>query len=277
MLSLDKSKDGPVWRALEGLLATDPQHLGHGRDHQHPGHYDRLRLACAWRLEHPALWEKYAAGQQQVLRDMKLLGRRRAGSTPGLPPKTARAASGLPALLLSEANETMLLHGTSPQVLLSILSTGPNERFSGSNAGTAFGDGTYFAEDAGKNDQYVALDAHHDSSSELHKRLYAHAHHPGKVFYLLACRVSLGHHVRTQQFGRAASSMDGGTKIFPVSFRELAAVPGVSPPVHHHSLLAEMGGAIGRYREFIVFHSEYIYPEYLLAYQRFSGQRGPVG
>ena len=70
--------------------------------------------------------------------------------------------------------------------------------------------------------------------------------------------------------------MDGGTKIFPVSFRELAAVPGVSPPVHHHSLLAEMGGAIGRYREFIVFHSEYIYPEYLLAYQRFSGQRGPL-
>jgi hypothetical protein len=25
-----------------------------------------------------------------------------------------------------------------------------------------------------------------------------------------------------------------------------------------------------RYREFIVFHSDYIYPEYLLAYQRFE-------
>ena len=30
--------------------------------------------------------------------------------------------------------------------------------------------------------------------------------------------------------------------------------------MHHHSLLAEMGGGLDRYREFIVFHSEYIYP-----------------
>ena len=35
--------------------------------------------------------------------------------------------------------------------------------------------------------------------------------------------------------------------------------------MHHHSLLAEMGGAFGRYREFIVFYSEYMDPEYLLA------------
>ena len=40
---------------------------------------------------------------------------------------------------------------------------------------------------------------------------------------------------------------------------------------------AEMGGAIGRYREFIVFHSEYIYPEYVIAYQRFNNGHGPVG
>ena len=31
-----------------------------------------------------------------------------------------------------------------------------------------------------------------------------------------------------------------------------------------------------RYREFIVFHSEYIYPEYLVAYQRYEGDRGPL-
>jgi hypothetical protein len=31
-----------------------------------------------------------------------------------------------------------------------------------------------------------------------------------------------------------------------------------------------------RYREFVVFHSEYTYPEYLLVYQRFEGDRGPL-
>lgn len=49
---------------------------------------------------------------------------------------------------------------------------------------------------------------------------------------------------------------------------QLATVPGVSPPVHYHSLLAD-GISVGmRYREFIVFHQEFIYPEYLVAYHR---------
>ena len=51
---------------------------------------------------------------------------------------------------------------------------------------------------------------------------------------------------------------------------------GVSPPVHHHSLLADVMDVGARYREFIVFHSEYIYPEYLVAYQRYEGDRGPM-
>jgi hypothetical protein len=31
-----------------------------------------------------------------------------------------------------------------------------------------------------------------------------------------------------------------------------------------------------RYREFIVFHSDYIYPEYLLAYHRFKSVRSSL-
>ena len=160
---------------------------------------------------------------------------------------------------------------------VSVLSTGPNERFSGTNAGTAYGDGTYLAEDPGKNDQYVTVDEQWDQGSELHKRLYGHNHrHPGKVYYLLVCRVVLGHHVRTQQSGRNSVSTDGGSRIFPISFRELAPVPGVTPPVHYHSLLADVVSVGARYREVVVFHSELIYPEYVLAYQRFEGARGPL-
>ena len=196
------------------------------------------------------------AGRTTVVRDQVRLRKSGISSEPGLPAATAKAAQGLPGQLMSEANETILLHGTSPGVLLSILSTGPNERFSGSNAGTIFGDGTYLAEDAGKNDQYCTSDDHYDASSELHKRLYAHQKHPGKVFYILVCRVALGQHVRTKQTGRAATSVRDGSKIFPISFRELSPVSEkVQPPVYHHSLLAD---GVFRYREFVVFHSNYI-------------------
>lgn len=66
--------------------------------------------------------------------------------------------------------------------------------------------------------------------------------------------------------------MDTRKPIFPNgNTRELSVVDGVSPPVFHHSLLAELGGALLRYREFVTFHGEYVYPEFLIAYQRCSG------
>mmetsp|Transcript_17426 Transcript_17426/g.44614 ORF Transcript_17426/g.44614 Transcript_17426/m.44614 type:complete len:106 (-) Transcript_17426:138-455(-) len=102
--------------------------------------------------------------------------------------------------------------------------------------------------------------------------------HPGNVFYILVCRVALGQHVRTQESGSHAKSMDppcAGSSVFPISYRELATVPGVSPSIHYHSLLADVSPP-KRYREFITFHSERIYPEYLVAYQRFDGDRGPL-
>ena len=145
----------------------------------------------------------------------------------------------------------------------------------GSNAGTAFGDGIYLAEDVGKTDQYVVADSTYDSKSDLHKRLYG-VHttpHPGDVFYLLVCRAALGFPIRTQEMGEYCTSMDDGTRVFPVGFRELSPVLGVQPPIFHHSLIAELGKDIVRYREFVVFHSEYVKPDYLVAYQRFNGSK----
>lgn len=104
------------------------------------------------------------------------------------------------------------------------------------------------AEDTGKNDQYCKVDPSYNSAEEVHKRLFAHTKHEGKLFYILVCRVSLGHHVRS----------DCGKNVFPITNRELAFVPTTMPPVHYHSLL---GVDFPRYREFIVFHTEYIYPE----------------
>ena len=269
----DESDDGPTWRALTQFLRTsDPSQLGKGRDVTRGyGEYNSLRLASAWRIEHPRARDRYEAAQKTVLQDMKLLdkrGKHKLGETPkGLPVATAAAASQFSAA--ADVSESFLLHGTNTAALLSVLKNGLNERYSGSNVGTAFGDGVYLAEDVAKTDQYGAADVAFDESSELHRRLYGDSNrHQSSVFYVLVCRALLGYPARTQQMGKAATHIETGERLFPIGFRELAEIPNVTPPTNYHSLIAERGHVILRHREFIIFHGEYVCPEYLLAYHR---------
>ena len=346
------------WRALERLLVTDGSQLGRGRDAS-KGSYDALRLSCAWRLHNPELRKRYEAGVQSVEQQMARIasqGRKLSrAAQQAVQAATKHAASSLPGAPLRDGvNEQLLMHGTNPNVLLSLLSTGLNERLAGTNAGVAFGNGSYLAEDVGKSDQYVAVDRAHSKggggAAELHRRLYGNAgdagKHSGEVFYVLLCRAAMGHAVRTQVCGDAwggvpraaaprrhawrnagipaeansrrppdcaarrplphhqqtsphhqqtpphhqqtpphhhqtsphhqqtsphhvatalpalrspprlqecgehAKSMDSGERVFPISFRELAPVKGVNPPIFHHSLLAEKGASVVRRRDF---------------------------
>ena len=141
LLPIDHHKQSGVWRALERLLETEGSQLGHGKDAQPGKPYNRLKLATAWRFEHPVLWEAYMAGQRKVVEQMKRLAS--GGKLRGPQQvRTLRAAQELPMHPCTEANESVLLHGAPPAAILSILATGTNERFSGSNAGTMFGDGS---------------------------------------------------------------------------------------------------------------------------------------
>ena len=58
--------------------------------------------------------------------------------------------------------------------------------------------------------------------------------------------------------------------------RELANVEKVSPPVHYHALLGETGPGHVRHREVVIFHGEYVYPEYLLGVQRIDAKGSVV-
>ena len=101
--------------------------------------------------------------------------------------------------------------------------------------------------------------------------IQSRARRPSDVFYVLVVRAALGFPVRTQHSGVGATSMDNDTPIFPKVYRELSAVPGVTPPIVHHSLIAELGPDIARYREFVLFHSEYVQIDYVIAYHRCDG------
>jgi hypothetical protein len=271
------ASDASVLRSLEALLETEhPEWLGEGNDvSENYGPYDSLKLACAWKVDHPSNQSTYTTGVEKVQLQLDLLKKKGkdVDKVPGLPVRTARAAAeGF--TTKAGANEAILLHGTSPERLLELLSTGFNVNYSGTGAGTFFGGGVYLAEDVGKTDQYVGADSAWDPSSELHKRLYGRTvRHPGDVFYVLVVRAALGYPVRTKKTGKDATSMDNGARIFPICFKELSPVPGVTPPttIKHHSLIAELGKAIVRYREFVLFHSEYVHIDYLIAYHRCNG------
>jgi len=274
--------DSKVLGSLQQLLQpAEPAYLGKDKALQQiHGPYDRLKLACAWRIDHPTRRDMYDAGEKKVQKELNLLRSKGkdVGRLPGLPARTSSSANDLFGLN-AKSNETLLLHGTGPDRLLSLIAQGLNERFAGGNAGTLFGDGIYLAEDIGKADQYVEADTCYGKNvsareRDLHERLYCAMHHPGHVFYVLVCRTALGYPVRTKQWkNQEPVSIDNGEQVFPAGYRELSPVPGVSPPIFHHSLIVERGPGHTRYREFLTFHSEYVYPEFLVAYHRYNGDQ----
>ena len=276
-------QDNDVLAQLEKFLnVDDPKNLGFGRDvKQDVGKYVKLKLAYAWRIQNPALWARYEAGKDKIRRDLSSIakaGKALSRKPPGLPTRLHEHARAMPGPALdAEVRETMLMHGTKPEHLLDILCNGPNERYSSGKS--LFGNGVYFGEDADKVDQYVTVDPAfirlRGGEGILHARLYGTSRqqkHPGNVYYLLICRVALGHYVRAQEKAPACKSLDHGGPVYAAgdNTRELADVPGVKPPVHYHALIGEKGPGHARHREVILFHGEFFYPEYLLAVQRIS-------
>lgn len=143
-----------------------------------------------------------------------------------------------------------------------------------------FGDGNYFADDGAKADQYTrAADTRFETGSNplapMHALLYPDGALPAPgVNYVFLCRVGLGCTIRTKD---GKTCLDAGVATSDKLFvprkgggrRQLGEIAGCrEPKVPYHSLLAELGGKIARFREMVVFDGARIYPEYLLAYSR---------
>lgn len=59
-------KDRSTLDLLQACLATDGSQLGRGRDVVESGHYSRLELALAWRIQHPSLWQRYEIERESI-------------------------------------------------------------------------------------------------------------------------------------------------------------------------------------------------------------------
>jgi len=284
--------DGALLASLQAVFDVDhPEDLGRGRDVPN-GPWKggdcsnkQLKLAAAWRVENPSLFNSYSAAVDVVASDVAKLKSMNCTKpccrTPLHDKLRAFRRKAQEDMWRADLHETFLLHGTKPETVLSLLANGLNERFCKGK----FGHGVYLAEDPAKNDQYTTVDSAYQgpsasaSLSDLHETLYsAHYKHPGDAYYVVLCRVVLGHYIATQD---GITDELTGKSVWAVEERELAVVPDSSPPIHHHALVvqskrhlvangATVSPSIGlnRHREFLQFNAQRTYPAYLLAYHR---------
>jgi hypothetical protein len=117
---------------------------------------------------------------------------------------------------------------------------------------------------AAKIDQYTLVDKKWDKNSDLHSELFKRNRHPNNIRYCLVARVVLGRHVRTRD---GITQLDSDQRPLFTDHRraELAPFPDGSIP---SSLLGETGGCVREFREFVVFHPDQIFVEYLIGYRR---------
>lgn len=267
--------------ALQAMLATRPSDkLGEGRDVAlYSRKYQHLELHAAWSLSVVDREGEYVARRNMIARECKRLV---ASGHECKAIRTKLEDCSLPdpelGPLDAACNEKWFLHGTKPENVMHILYSGLNGRLSSG----LFGSGCYLAEDAAKIDQYTTPDigAGDASLREMHAVLYPEGgpqqlperlipcFQPGRdedVFYAFVIRGVCGHAAVVKN---AKADVDGNPVFATGGTRELNVVPGVTPSIRYHSLLAELGEVIIRFREFVIFNSSQVVESYLIAYRR---------
>eukprot|EP00419_Tripos_fusus_P081418 CAMPEP_0172940912 /NCGR_PEP_ID=MMETSP1075-20121228/224278_1 /TAXON_ID=2916 /ORGANISM="Ceratium fusus, Strain PA161109" /LENGTH=725 /DNA_ID=CAMNT_0013802321 /DNA_START=22 /DNA_END=2196 /DNA_ORIENTATION=+ len=127
-----------------------------------------------------------------------------------------------------QCNEWYVFHGTSPEVAQLICATDFKVRTAGSNTGTLYGRGLYFAESITKADEYAQADKHGHCA-------------------VLLCRVLGGRVLYTDE-------------VAPDS--DMLANACIEGP--YDCVLGDREQCRGTYREFVFFDSEDVYPEYVI-------------
>lgn len=193
-----------------------------------------LEVLSVSRVEDRDMWLSYARKRSELaesrgaftaIQDLEGSGRA----------KTMAPFGGKPdAAMHEDMNEVYLFHGTSASGAMSIRDGGFRLSLSGSNAGTMFGRGVYFAEASSKADEYAETDA-----SGIYTGVYA----------MLLCRVACG-------------------EPFRITKSNIPAIESALESGEYDCVLGDREAAVGTYREFVVFDEAQIYPEYVVLYRR---------
>lgn len=195
-------------------------------------------VCAAYRNENSKLWCKYLVKKAGLLQEKRLTNDN-PDIAKDLPEyvtyseiKTTVACKDAGAEPLNEEiNEWYLWHGTSASAAHNICSTDFKMQLAGSATGTLYGKGTYLAESITKADEYAKLE--------------------GDTCTVMLCRV-LGGRVRLCE----ERTPDAEELTNDCLIRSYDCV------------LGDRRKVSGTYREFVIFDTENVYPEYILNYKR---------
>lgn len=188
-----------------------------------------FKLVSAQRNENSKLWRKYCIKQAELMKE-RVEGVTHYDVFRDV--ETSKAWESLDSdRLNTDINEWYLFHGTSASAALNICSTDFKMRLAGTATGTLYGKGSYMAESITKADEYAKQEK--------------------GVYTVLLCRV-LGGHVnycdtRTPDADELTKSCTEGD---------------------YDCIIGDRKKVSGTYREFIIFDTENVYPEYILKYER---------
>jgi len=199
------------------------------RDRDYQG-VQRLRVVMVQRNTNPMLWRQNALARQDITERML---------------KTATQELALNVSLQTgffetnrSINECFLFHGSKPSAVENICNNGFNVGLSGTHAGSLYGSGIYCGENSSKGDEYTDAE-----ESGLYQGLRA----------MLVCRVVLG-------------QMHYNDEVVPDKDQIARLCAG--PAKRFDSVLGDRQKARGTYREFVVFNSAQVFPEYVVLYRR---------
>lgn len=196
----------------------------------------KLHLVKAQRIEDRRMFLDYEKAKRDIRQNRKsaCTPAQTLGNGAVRPVKTMSAVEGFfESRMDADINEFYIWHGTSPQGALGISENGFRISMAGSNAGTMFGQGAYFAECCSKSDEYAK------DGDDLYDGIYA----------LLLCRVVCG-------------------EMFHVTRSDIPAIEEAMRSGMYDSVLGDREQSVGTYREFVVFREAQIYPEYVVLYER---------
>jgi len=201
-----------------------------------PGRMEKFEVVQVQRNENPRLWMPYFRLRAEML--AKLDDCRKVPVKTGLRNcpvhRRAKLAEGI--------NEVYLFHGTQPSAVRAICEEDFALSMAGINAGCLYGPGLYFAEASSKADEYAD-----DDKQGIFMGLYA----------MLLCRVVCGNPNYSSDLVPKAQQL----------------VDSVLADHTHHSVLGDREACRGTYREFVVFDSRQVYPEYVVIYRRRGSSR----
>lgn len=133
-----------------------------------------------------------------------------------------------------DVNELYLWHATSPESALGLLDDGVDHLTpSPSNAGAMFGNGIYLAEACSKSDEFAS------SGRGAFQGVYA----------LVLCRAVCG-------------------EMFLVENSDMVAIKKALSSGRYDSVLGDREPHPGAYRDFVLYHEDVVYPEYVILYTR---------